>query len=317
MIAPTLLSLALFFSCFEMSTAIGSLGINVASSDSTGTCRTTDSWNEALQKAASYFSTIKTYAVSDCDMLANIAPALNENTGVKVWMGIWEVDDAHYAAEKAALSTYLPTISKDSVAGFSVGSEALYRGDLTPSALADKINDIRSLISDISDKDGNSYSGTKVGTVDSWNLWVNGTNAPAIEASDYVMINAFPFWQYQTAANQSHSLVDDVMQALKSIQSIKGDDDFYVSIGETGAPTGGYALTTDQAPNTVDNAESLFQEGICTLLAYGIDVNMFELQDEPTKALATADDGTTSDVERHWGVYDTDYSLKYSLSCDY
>lgn len=317
MIFPALFALASFTSYISLSAAAGSLGINVASSDASGNCRDTASWAEALEKASAFSSTIKTYAVSDCDMLANIASALNSNGNMKVWMGIWEVDDTHYAAEKAALSTYLPTISKDYVAGISVGSEALYRGDLTPSALAAKISDIKSLISGLSDKDGNSYADTMVGTVDSWNIWVNGTNADVIQAADYVMVNAFPFWQYQTAANQSHSLLDDVMQAVQTIQTIKGTDDFYIAIGETGAPTGGTSLTSGQAPLTVDNAESFFQEGICTLLAYGFDVNMFELQDEPTKPLATADDGSSSDVERHWGVYDTSYTLKYSLSCDY
>ena len=297
--------------------AIGTLGINVASSGADGNCRDSSSWSEALEKASAFTNYIKTYAVSDCNMLENIASALNSNTQMKVWMGIWEVDDDHFEAEKTALTTYLPTISKDSIAGISVGSEALYRGDLTPQSLASKISEIKTLLSDISDKDGNSYSDVSVGTVDSWNIWVNGTNAPAIEAADYIMVNAFPFWQYQTANNQSHSLVDDVMQAVKAIQEAKGTDDFYIAVGETGAPTGGTELTSGQAPLTVDNASDLFQEGICTLLAYGIDVNMFELQDEPTKPLATADDGSSSDVERHWGVYDTNYDLKYSLTCNY
>lgn len=301
----------------QSTSAIGTLGINVASSGVDGNCRDSDSWSEALEKASAFTNYIKTYAVSDCNMLENIAPALNSNTNMKVWMGVWEVDEAHFDAEKDALTTYLPSISKNSIAGISVGSEALYRGDLTPQALASKISEIKSLLSDITDKDGNSYSGVSVGTVDSWNIWVNGTNAPAIQAADYIMVNAFPFWQYQTANNQSHSLVDDVMQAVKAIQEAKGTDDFYISVGETGAPTGGNELTSGQAPLTVDNASDLFQEGICTLLAYGIDVNIFELQDEPTKPLATADDGSSSDVERHWGVYDTDYNLKYSLTCSY
>ncbi|OBA27930.1 glycoside hydrolase [Hanseniaspora valbyensis NRRL Y-1626] len=317
MILPTLISLASFVQYISLSSAVGSLGINVASADLDGNCRTTEEWEEALTKASAFSSTIKTYAVSDCNMLENIAPALNSNGNMKVWLGIWEVDDTHYQEEKDALSTYLPSISKDYISGVSVGSEALYRGDLTPAALAAKISDIKSLLADITDKDGNSYSETMVGTVDSWNIWVNSTNSDVITAADYIMVNAFPFWQYQTASNQSHSLVDDVMQAIQTIQTVKGTDDFYIAIGETGSPTGGTALTEGQAPLTVANAEALFQEGICTLLGYGIDVNLFELQDEPTKPLATADDGTSSDVERHWGVYDSDYNLKYSLTCDY
>ncbi len=68
---------------------------------------------------------------------------------------------------------------------------------------------------------------------------------------------------------------------LKAIQEAKGTDDFYISVGETGALTEVMNWLLGQAPLTVDNASDLFQEGICTLLAYGIDVNIFELQDEP------------------------------------
>lgn len=78
---------------------------------------------------------------------------------------------------------YLPNIKESTVAGFLVGSEALYRDDMTASQLADKINSVRDLVANIKDSEGNSYSGKQVGTVDSWNVLVAGYNAPAIQAS--------------------------------------------------------------------------------------------------------------------------------------
>lgn len=46
----------------------------------------------------------------------------------------------------------------------TVGSEALYRGDLTAEALLGKIQEIKRLLPD-----------TKVGTADSWNKFADGT----------------------------------------------------------------------------------------------------------------------------------------------
>ncbi|KAL6946782.1 hypothetical protein ACO0QE_001631 [Hanseniaspora vineae] len=298
---------------------IGELGFNLPATDNNGNCKTTDDWVSDLETVKTYGSSVKIYAVSDCNALQTLGPAAEQVGSVKLWLGIWEVDDAHFEAEQNALSTYLPEIDSSLVNGFLVGSEALYRGDLSPSALAGKIQTIQKLVSNINDKNGKSYSGFPVGTVDSWNMFVNGTNAPAIEAADMIMVNAFPYWQGQDAANASYSFVDDIMQAVQSIQSIKGTD-FWIEVGETGHPTSGTTLQGKDGMSSVpsvDNAETLWQTGICALRAYGISVNVFEAFDEPWKPLATADTGQVSDVERHWGVWDSNGSLKYNITCGF
>ena len=53
----------------------------------------------------------------------------------------------------------------------TVGSEALYRGSLTASALLAKIQDMQSTFPDI-----------KIGTADSWNKYQDGTADPIIKA---------------------------------------------------------------------------------------------------------------------------------------
>ncbi|KAH3674974.1 hypothetical protein WICPIJ_009390, partial [Wickerhamomyces pijperi] len=70
-----------------------------------------------------------------------------EDKGFTITLGIWPTPDSTFTAEKEALSSYLPNISKSTIKAFTVGSEALYRGDLTASELANDISEIKKLLS--------------------------------------------------------------------------------------------------------------------------------------------------------------------------
>lgn len=220
---------------------------------------------------------------------------------------MWPTDDSHFASEKAALSAYLPTIDASYILGITVGSEALYRADLSASDLASRIDEVRELVHAI---DG--YSNVPVGTVDSWNVLVDGANADVISSSDIVFANAFSYWQGQTMANSSHSFVDDIMQALQVIQSTKGSTDISFWIGETGWPTSGGSY--ESSVPSVDNAAQFWQESICGIRAWGINTLVFEAFDESWKPVTSG----VSGVETHWGVWtDDSTSPKFSLSCEF
>lgn len=290
--------------------ALGELAFNLGVENNDGSCKSTSDYESDLQVLKPYTTTVKVYAASDCNTLQNLGPAA-EAEGFQIFVGVWPTDDTHFAAEQAALQSYLPELKTSTVAGFLVGSEALYRGDLTADELADKIDTIRTLVEGISDSDGSSYSGIPVGTVDSWNVLVDSYNAPAIQASDFVMANAFSYWQGQTSANASYSFFDDIMQALQVIQTSKGSTDITFWVGETGWPTDG--TNYENAYPSVDNAQQFWQEAICALRGWGVNVVVFEAFDEDWKP----DTSGTSDVEKHWGVWTSGDSLKYSLSCDF
>ncbi|EDO17353.1 hypothetical protein Kpol_1060p6 [Vanderwaltozyma polyspora DSM 70294] len=290
--------------------AIGELAFNLGVKNNDGTCKSVSQFESDLEVLKGYTDTIKVYAASDCNTLQNLGPAA-EAEGFKLFVGVWPNDDAHFAAEKAALQTYLPTLKESTVAGFIVGSEALYRKDLTPSELASRINEIRDLVKNINDSQGNSYSSKQVGTVDSWNVLVDGYSTPAITASDFVMANAFSYWQGQTMQNSSYSFFDDIMQALQVIQTAKGSTDITFWVGETGWPTDG--TNFESAYPSLTNAAQFWQEGICAMRGWGVNVIVFEAFDEDWKP----DTSGTSDVEKHWGVWTSGDKLKFSLSCDF
>lgn len=291
--------------------AFGELGFDLGvKRNSDGNCKETSDYVTDFKDMAALTNTIRVYAVSDCNTLANIAPALTQ-TGFQAFLGVWPNDDAHFAAEKAALSTYLPTLSVSNVRAITVGSEALYRADLTASALADKINDIKSFLKDIKDKDGKSWSSVPVGTVDSWNVLVDGASTPAIQAADIVLANAFSYWQGQTQANASYSFFDDIMQALQTIQTVKGSTDISFWVGETGWPTGGGSFQAS-IPST-ENAQHFWKSAICAIRAWGINTLVFEAYDESWKPDTSGIEG----VEKYWGVLADDGTPKYDLACTF
>lgn len=278
--------------------------------DNAGNCKSASEYATDFEKLSAYTSIVKTYAVSDCNTLQILGPAA-EKAGFQVIFGIWPTDSAHFEEEKEALKNYLPNISKDTVKVFTVGSEALYRDDMTASELADAIDSIKDVLAGIKDKNGDSYSGVPVGTVDSWNVLVDGGSLPAIKAADFVFANAFSYWQGQTMKNASYSFFDDIMQALQTIQTAKGSTDLNFWVGETGWPTDG--TNFESAYPSVSNAKQYWQEAVCAMRAWGVNVCVFEAADEAWKP----DTSGTSDVEKYWGVFDASYSLKYDLDCKF
>ncbi|KAH3679626.1 hypothetical protein WICMUC_000858 [Wickerhamomyces mucosus] len=303
----TLLSIISIFSSVN---AIGDLAFDLGVQANSGACKTASDYKSDLAALSSYTSKVRVYAASDCNTLQILGPVAEE-AGFSIFLGIWPTDDAHFSSEKAALTTYLPAIKKSTVELITVGSEALYRQDLTASALGDAIDSIRDLIADINDSEGNSYSGTPVGFVDSWNVLVDGGSLPAISAADVVFANAFSYWQGQTQQNASYSFFDDIMQALQTIQSAKGETDITFWIGETGWPTEGTAF--ESSTPSLDNAQSFWNDAICAIRGWGVNVIAFEAFDEDWKP----DTSGTSDVEKHWGIWDSSRNLKYDLSCNF
>ena len=87
------------------------------------------------------------FSTMDCNALANAVPAAIA-TGTKLWVCVWNVDDAKFAREKAGLEAAIreyPDTSKW-LQGINVGSESLYRKDVTAQKLAGQIEGLFSCI---------------------------------------------------------------------------------------------------------------------------------------------------------------------------
>ena len=60
--------------------------------------------------------------------------------------------------------------------------------------------------------------------------------------------------------------------------------------------------------------ETYWQNAVCGLLDWGVDLFWFEAFDEPNKASAIGDNGQEAD-ERHWGSFTADRSPKFNMRC--
>jgi len=154
-----------------------------------------------------------------------------------------------------------------------------------------------------------TFPSIKVGTVDSWNKFQDGTADPLIKAGvKFFMVNAFSYWQGQTSANASHSYLDDLYQAFGHIQNVAGTTDIEIWNGETGWPSDGGADYESAIAGTA-NAKHFYQKGVCAALNWGFNVFYFEAFDEPSKGAATGDNGQSAN-EVHWGAYNADRTSK-------
>lgn len=123
-------------------------GFNVGANNPDGSCKTQADWETAfkkLQALPGYFSSVRLYASSDCNTLANAVPAALA-TGTQILVGVWTEDATHYNNEKQALIDAINAHGHDWIIAISVGSEDLYRGDTDANTLAQQIYDVRGMV---------------------------------------------------------------------------------------------------------------------------------------------------------------------------
>lgn len=290
--------------------AIGDLAFNLGVKTTSGECKQASDFKQDFEKIAPFSKVVRIYTTTDCNELEVLAGAA-QDAGFKVFIGIWPTDTNNFNKEKDNLKNQLPKLSVDTIQAITVGSEALYRKDLSASDLASAISDVKSIVGGLKDKDGKSFGSVPVGTADSWNVLVDGANKDVITASDIILSNAFSYWQGQTMNNASYSFFDDIMQALQVIQTTKGSTDLNFWVGETGWATDGSDFQS--ASPTTSNAARFWKEAICGIRAWGINVISFEAFDESWKP----DTSDTLGTEKHWGVFNADRSQKYTLDCSF
>lgn len=156
-------------------------GFNVAAENPDGSCKTQAQWVSAFQKLSSlpgHFTSVRLYASSDCNTLALAVPAAI-STKTQLLVGVWTQDDAHFKREKDALESAIKRYGQDWIIAISVGSEDLYRKEVNPGTLAQKIYDVRGMVRAMGVK-------KEVGHVDTWTAWVDGANVEVIKASDFI-----------------------------------------------------------------------------------------------------------------------------------
>ncbi|GLI73801.1 glycoside hydrolase 3 protein [Penicillium ochrochloron] len=298
--------------------ARGTLGFSLGDKNADGTCKSTKDYESDFDNLKSLATLVRTYSGTECDTPQNIIPAA-KNKGFKVVLGIWvgkqdksdmSTNDASFQKDFAALKKTVPG-NEDVIEAITVGSETLYRGDLTGPQLHNYISAV-----------AKQFPKVTVGTADSWNKFADGTaddlfttNTDANPMVTYVLANAFAYWQGTAADKAYQTYFSDMAGAMTHIQKIAGDnaDKIRVINGETGWPTDG-GSDYEAALAGTKNAETFWKTGVCGMLAWNVDLFYFEAYDESWKPTSVGDNGKPMD-EKHWGLFTADRKVKFDTSC--
>jgi glucan endo-1,3-beta-D-glucosidase len=211
-----------------------------------------------------------------------IQAAIDTNT--TLLLGLWaSVDQSSFNNELTALKSAITQYGSsfaDLVVGISVGSEDLYRISPTgiaagsgvgqsPDVLVDYIGQVRSAIQ------GTSLSSKPVGHVDTWNVYVNGTNSEVISNSDFLGLDEYPYYQ-TTDPNSIGNSSFLFFQAYDKVAAVSGGKPIWIT--ESGWPVSG--PTSNQATPSADNAETYWQGVACALENRGINFWWYILADD-------------------------------------
>jgi glucan endo-1,3-beta-D-glucosidase len=164
------------------------------------------------------------------------------------------------------------------VTGLSVGSEDLYRISpigiaaesgygAEPYELVKYINKVRQAFADT------PLASVPIGHVDTWNDWVNGTNADVVNAVDWIGIDAYPYFQstFANSINNAENLFDD---AYNAVVGVAGGKDVWIT--ETGWPVSG--PTFNEAVASTENAKKFWDDVACKYVGK-VNVYWYTLQD--------------------------------------
>lgn len=195
-------------------------------------CKTEATIAADLKVLKTISTNLRTYALADCD----IAPVLRtaKEIGMTVWVGVWVAADPEvYNAEVKALNALIAANLIDkNVVGFNVGSEAVYRKDITAEKAIEYLTDFKSVLAK------NSIS-TPVSITDIVDVLT--AYPDMVKASDVVTANQFPFWE-KIDASKAVAQFDKRIQPLLTLANGKE-----VVISETGWPTGGKNVNASTA----------------------------------------------------------------------
>ena len=205
------------------------------------------------------------------------------NTKTPLLVGLWGSGGQagltnEINALTAALNTFGSSLS-DLIVGISVGSEDLYRISPTgiinhsnvgagPDVISNFIGQVRSALS------STVASSKPVGHVDTWTAWVNSSNNAVISASDFIGMDAYPYFQ-NTMTNPIENGYSLFFAAYDATVAAAGGKPVWVT--ETGWPVSG--PTEAEAVPSLQNAKTYWDQVGCGRLFGKVNTWWYTLQD--------------------------------------
>ncbi|RHY10528.1 hypothetical protein DYB25_005647 [Aphanomyces astaci] len=192
-------------------------------------CKSASEVATDMKILATVTSNIRLYSMVDCNQMELVVPAAKA-AGLTVWAGIWvDKNAATYAAERDAFAALIKKgVIDATVIGLHVGSEAIYRKEVTADEAIKNFKEVKALV---------TAAGLKfpVTIADIGDVYV--ANPQLFAAVDIVSANAFPFWE----AKPIEGCIEYFYSRMEPLIKLATDNGKKIMIGETGWATQGKA----------------------------------------------------------------------------
>jgi len=257
-------------------------------------CKSLNIIENELSLLKNITNNIKIFSLIDCNQgynIINIANKLNLN----LWLGLWVSNDTDiFIREKTELINLinLNLINTSNILGINVGSESIYRNEITVDENINYMLDIKNLL--LLNK---IYK--PVSLIDTIDIYTD--NPIIIEKSDLIIINQFPFWE-KININNSIIYFNNKLTKLQELNILYNKT---IIIGETGWSSNGFNQKASEAND--ENHALYFINFYKYIKNFNIEYFYFSAFDEPWKNIQNND---TNDVESHFGLYTENYKLK-------
>jgi exo-beta-1,3-glucanase (GH17 family) len=211
-----------------------------------------------------------------------IIPKVAKEMGLKTLVGAWLGNDTE--KNETEIQGLLNLARQGYADILAVGNEVLLRGELTEDQIVEYIRLVKSQIPDV-----------PVGYVDAY--YEFELHQKIVEASNYLLVNLYPFWEGYPFEHSLVYLKDMYRRATRAASGKK------VIVAETGWPNQGAAC--GNAIPSFENAMKYFINIYTWANEEGVDVFYFSSFDEAWKI------DKEGDVGAFWGLWDKDGNLKY------
>jgi exo-beta-1,3-glucanase (GH17 family) len=230
---------------------------------------------EDLARLAPLTDCVRTYSADlGLDRVAEIA----ERHGLKVIQGLWL--GREQARNRQEIETVIEIARRHpgTVRAIVAGNEVLLRGELSPSALAELIREVRARVI------------VPVTYAEVWEFWLR--NRSVADAVDFITIHILPYWEdIPISADAAAEHVADIHRMVA--EAFPGKE---ILLGEAGWPSAG-RMREGALPSPANQAR-VIEEVLAVAKRDGFRVNLIEAFDQPWKRRL---EGT---VGGHWGLLD-------------
>ena len=256
-------------------------------------CKSQTDINLDMKTLAAYTNRVRIFSLTDCNAAEMVLKA-TKPLGMKVWIGMWIGEkNANFNAELSKLKLLIEQgWITSQVVGLHVGSETLYRNDITVEQAIVNLKSVQQelLVAKI------DLPVTVADVIDAYYSY-----SPLFDAVDIVSGNAFPFWEKVEAKDGVKRLVNRSKELAKKAK--RNNKVFLLS--ETGWASNGFHPAASTASSEAQRI--YFKDFICSKDLQQFEYYYFSSFDDNWKR-SPYDKVET--VEAHFGLFYANRTLK-------